>query len=276
MKTLRLLFAPDGGLDPPGANYGDELPVETVYVTSEEEIPKPETPPEEEPNAIRAQNQELQAKLAQLEEEANIARRLESGIEGLGKTMRPAPQQPAPVQQQGESDEAFRKRLNEHLYDDPASMLDEYQDRKMRPLLAQFITNNLATSRKMLQLDPEKKENYMTYKDEIEAEVARIPPYEKLQNPDIYEQAYERVLARNINTIIEQRVQKAIKEQLESQQQAPKKPAPDQHHVEQTTYRKPEPKKEYRVLTKQEKQQAQQAGVDYDTYWNYLKGQGLK
>lgn len=276
-QRIRLLWAPDSGLDPPGAEFGDDLPIEPVYVSSEDEIPKEEgTETETDAETLKKENEEFRARMAQLEEQANLNKSLQEGIQGLGKNMAPQRSQPQPVQQPGESDADFRKRFNEHLYDDPAALMDEWQMRKLSPLVSQIITNNMAMGRRFLQLDPEKAPNYKTYREEIENEVNQMAPQEKLQNPDFYDKAYERVMARHIDDIVTQRVQAALKEQLEKQEERTRTATPSQSHTEHTTYRKKAPTKEYRVLTAAERAAAKSAGVDEDTYWNYLKRQGLK
>jgi hypothetical protein len=273
----RQMWAPDDGLDPPGAEFGDDLPIEPVYVSSEEEIPKEEKEEGKvDAEALKKENEEFRARMAQLEEQANLNKSLQEGIQGLGKNMTPQRPQPQPVQQPGESDADFRKRFNEHLYDDPAALMDEWQMRKLSPLVSQIITNNMAMGRRFLQLDPEKAPNYKTYRDEIENEVNRMPPQEKLQNPDFYDKAYERVMARHIDDIVNQRVQAALKEELEKSSTKNQAADAAQGHTERTTYRKKTPMKEYRVLTAAERAAAKSAGVDEDTYWNYLKRRGLK
>ena len=112
-----------------------------------------------------------------------------------------------------ESVAEFKERMKEHLYDDPVAMMDEYFSKKLSPEIRRLASNNQFQSQKFLELDPEKGETYKKYKSEVDLVVEKLPPQDKLYDPDIYTKAYQQVMATHIDDIIAAKVQEAIKTQ---------------------------------------------------------------
>lgn len=275
------LWAADDGTEPlgGGVNVGDAGDVETVYVTSPEEIPSEE--PAVDVEELQRQNAEFAARMEALEQQANAVTAMKDGISALGDKL--GPQQKAEAaragitQAPGESEEAFAARINEKLYDDPYKNLTDFTNRKMQPLVAQMINNNVVAGRRWLELDPEKSANFKRYRAEVDAEMEAIPPMEKLQDPMVYEKAYQRVIARHVDDIVEERVAAALAQSAGAPANGGVAQSVGGGYVENTTYRKPEAaRKQYRVLTDAERRAARAQGVSDEVYWDYLKSRGLK
>jgi hypothetical protein len=103
----------------------------------------------------------------------------------------------------------MREKFGEKFTMDPIGTVMELQDQKMSPQLAQMATGNLHLARRVLELDPEKGPTFKKFAGEIDAMVASAPPEIKA-NPMIYEEAYRRVVAVNIDKIINERVESSL------------------------------------------------------------------
>ena len=75
-----------------------------------------------------------------------------------------------------------------------------------------------------IKFDPERKETFEKYRDEIEKEYKAMPNYERFNDPEAFTKAHDRVVARHLNEIIDARVRDAL-EAGEQQRQSAQAPA---------------------------------------------------
>lgn len=177
----------------------------------------PETPagtPNDEVATLQAQLKEQQERLQALQIENTARNAIQPVVEQLSQLQ---PKQPVQaVQQPGESDDAFRKRIDEsYLETGLVSSMDEYFARRLRPEVQRLLQNNLYTSRRLAMLDPEKGPLYKKYQREVEDHIAQLPPQDKLYNPEVYDNAVAAVAAKHGDEIIDERVQRALEAERE-------------------------------------------------------------
>jgi hypothetical protein len=137
----------------------------------------------------------------------------------------PAPQLP----EKPETIEQLREKYGEGMVTDPVGTIMKMNTEKLAPMVAQTLSGNLVLARKVLMLDPEKQTNFKKFAPQIDALVASAP-MEARANPQIYEEAYKRVVADNIDSIIADKVGEAVKEALAKQ--APTGPTRPATYVE--------------------------------------------
>src|SRR6056297_2317184 len=135
-----------GNADPPGAEVGGEDEVETIFVSSPEEIPGEDKGPKFDPEELKRQNDDLQARIDALQQQADVASQLNQGISQLGETLKKGSQgggnqqsqgQNQPQRAPGETEAEFAERLKKDIYDDPYKMLTEMNNRTMQPFVNQ-------------------------------------------------------------------------------------------------------------------------------------------
>ena len=66
---------------------------------------------------------------------------------------------------------------------------------------------------------------YSKYKDEVDSELKKVPIYEKLNNPNYANDAFDKVKARHLEDIINERIEKAVEERLKGNSASVKKPS---------------------------------------------------
>lgn len=288
-REIGFLFAPDDGTnppaggDPPGAGVETEE-IETVFVSSPEEIPQENTGPSFDPEELKRQNEDLQSRLEALQQQADVATQLNQGISQLGETLKKGQgqgqgQQPPPPQAKGETEAEYAERIKKEFYDDPYHNLQDMTQRTMQPFLNQVVNNNVAMSRRLMTLDPQKSENFKAYAEEIDQAVAQMPPMTKLQDPMVYDKAYEQVVARHMDEIIEKSVAQRLAEaQAQNPGNGSSAPSTAQNSHVEHGHQPPSggPRKNYAVLTPQEKTTAFNKGLTQQQYYDYLKRKGLK
>jgi hypothetical protein len=144
----------------------------------------------------------------------------------------------------------------------------------MQPLVAQMVNSNLAHSKRFLQVDPGKSSTWQRYGAEIEEEVQGMSYQEKAFDPDIYSKAHDRVIARHMDEILEQKLEERLAQQQAPATAASEKPTPTS---EASTYRpaggKSTPVKR---LTRQEAAAADAKGIPHKQYYDYLVRKGMK
>jgi len=128
-----------------------------------------------------------------------------------------APQSP---QVPYESQEQFQKRMSDKFLMDPVGAQQELLDRQLGPLVGTFLQNQAQTSRELLRLNPKTAKIYEKYSNEIEREVSMIPPNQRLQNPNIYQQAAEIVRGRHLSEEVNESVAEQVKLQVAEQLKA--------------------------------------------------------
>jgi len=187
---------------------------EDIEIGDVGDIPPGETKPAETDEVIELQKklQDQQERLSALQAQNAAQQAIQPLVEQLGQ-MQPQAQ---PIQQPGESDETFRKRLDEnYLETGLTSAMDEYFARRLRPEVQRLLQNNLYTSRRLVALDPEKGPLYKKYQREVEDHITQLPPQAKLYNPEVYDEAVAQVAARHGDEIINERLQQALETERE-------------------------------------------------------------
>jgi hypothetical protein len=133
-------------------------------------------------------------------------------------------------------------------------------------------------------MDPQRGPLYAKYKTEIEQTVASLPPDAKLYDPEVYEKITDRVAALHATEVIDERVQAAVKLELEKIQQtqaaaqpaaAPVRGAPAVHAE---VGQRPAPGAARREvkLTPEEAKYAKDHMIPPHVYADYLQRKGLK
>lgn len=138
--------------------------------------------------------------------EVNSLREIATELKNQPRVLPQGSPQPLP----GETEEDFKKRFNEKFYDSPYDTMMEFQQKKLAPEVQRIMGANLGTSRKFLQIDPDRKETAAKYMAEIDAEMERIPAQTKLYDPDIYQKVHDLVTSRHIREIVDMRVKEAM------------------------------------------------------------------
>jgi hypothetical protein len=105
------------------------------------------------------------------------------------------PQQPVDM-------EKWKRSINEKFLDDPSAAAQEVIGREVSPLLLQMAESQAMLSRELVRLDPETKDVYARFAQEIEAEVSDMDAATKLRNPRIYHAAVERVRSRHFSELV--------------------------------------------------------------------------
>lgn len=152
-----------------------------------------------------------------LKQQGDSAVAIQKGIAELGATINKPNQQQQQVapQQPGESYEDFKKRLNSELFgDNPAEVLEEYFNKKMGPIL-QHVSGLSANQQKdLMMVKDETKKYFRKYQEDIEAFYNSLPPDQK-SNPRSWQYAYDEVLKKKQNEIIDDEVQARFDEMWE-------------------------------------------------------------
>lgn len=177
-------------------------------------------PPQEAPAALpegveelRRQLKEQQDRIERLTQENQQRNMLEPVMSQLQQMQQ---QQQMPQREPGESEEEFRKRLDDnYLETGITGAMDEYFARRLRPEVQRLLQNNLYTSRRLAMLDPEKGPLYQKYRQEVEQYVQNLPPQQRLYSPTVYEDAITAVSARHGDEIINERLQQALEQERE-------------------------------------------------------------
>ncbi len=239
-----------------------------------------------------------EARIRQLEEQANMNAALSQSISQLGMNLNrpqeeidpiqaslkqlqndPTAQQASPLSKRADESEAdYKTRLQEEYYNDPVKMNDLMFSTKVGPLMTQMMTMNLTHARRSIELDPNRSETYKKYRSEIDRMVAEMDPRSKFQDTSIFEKAHDQVVARHIQDIVNDRVQEALKQQTQNQTHIPQAnvaSSPTFMETMSTPVRggntnvsqvKPR-------LTTQEKEYCDLRGLSYQDYyrWKYQK-----
>ncbi len=213
--------------------------------------------------------------LEETKQKAEQVAALKEGIASLGTTLqKPAPVAvPQPVMPQ-KSEEDYKEEFNEKFVEDPYSAMIKFQAEKLAPEIQRLMLNNLKTSRKFLELDPERKDTYKKYQDAIEQEILKTNPQMRLEDPEIYQKTHDRVMAGHINEIIEAKVKEALELQAKEKKEIEKKVEPGYTEFSMTSG--PKEKPNYVILTQEEKQKANLLGIPIKEYARYLKERGKK
>lgn len=170
-----------------------------LVTVSEEQLQEPEPKPESDPGTITLTKEELDnLKRARSSEEA-----LANGLKEISAALKPQ-QMAMPVQQMpGESPEEYSARLEKELFEPGkgAKAIEEAVGRYVGPVFGQYSKALTDAHKRILQLDPEKGPVYKKFGDEIEQEARALVP-KMGYTPELYEEAFNRVVLRKQPEII--------------------------------------------------------------------------
>ena len=222
--------------------------------------------------------EKLEAERKVLEEtkkQVNEVAALKEGLASLGENLKPVPVAAPEVVAPQKSEDEYKEEFNEKFVEDPYSAMVKFQIEKLGPEIQRLMLNNLEVSKKFVELDPDRRETFKKYQSEIEGEIAKIPPQERLRDTEIYRKAHDRVMATHIDDIVALKVKEALEAQASEREIAEKKKTTP-GFAETTMSPPPVKKMNYIVLTQEEKRKADLLGIPLKEYARYLKERGKK
>lgn len=207
------------GIPNPAEEAAPEEEEEVRYVlegTPEaEELEKtPERKPPATKDDLERQLLEMNERIKAAEEGVNpvkqFGKQLEQVVQRVGTVY---PQQQ--VSQPQETAEQRIQRLNNMWMENPAKAYEEQSREQLRPVLDIMFSTQAALSRDLALMDPNQKPIYDKYRDEVEQEVTRIPPQERIQEPRVYQTAIQRVKARHSDELTQSAIEEAVNKRLQ-------------------------------------------------------------
>lgn len=179
------------------------------------------------------------------------------------------------IQQKGETDEEFKKRIGKEIWkDDPISALEQVIDRRLGPLATQIGTVTSNQARDILFVKDETKKYASKYKKEIEQYHASLTP-DQQNNPNSWQYSYNQVVQGKQQEIIMDEASSMVEGLLEKKLEElgissadrdnPNKGKPVFTEGSSAT-RKPTNKKVTIKITPEEKRIAFQRGMSEEDY----------
>lgn len=264
--------------EPQGWNDTD---ADIEILVGEEEDPDKDLPDEYK----TVSKTEILKKMKELETRAqDTSAAVTRGLKEVGAQVAQAVSRPVPVQVAPStpivSPDEMKRQMEERFQTDPVAVVAELIDRKLTPAVNQRVGGNLATARKLIALDPVKGPNFTKYAAEIDQIVNSLDMNARA-NSEVYETAYQLVISRHVDDLVNEAVDKRLKKLEEDK----KNVAPSGHRetgrnspgggqVRKTTLRFTE--EEAREL----RAKAAKKGLDFEDYVAYaykkgeLKGHG--
>lgn len=189
---------------------------------SEEEANAVPDPDEGLPEDVKKLSKaELYRQMQGIQEQANSVQALKEGLEGLSSKLQkqgqPVNAQTVPQQQPGESDEEFWKRVNSDIWsENPGGVIRDAVQREVSKI-TQSVGQSLVENRKLaLKNDTEKGEYYKRYEDEINQVISSVDPNVRT-NPQVVDYAYQEILRRHADDLVEERASKKVSEAVQEQ-----------------------------------------------------------
>jgi len=243
--------------------------------------PGEEPPEEEEP--VDDEKEDLKRQIAELSNRANDPSATGKAIaDSLSQVLnRPVNQQETqqPQQQPGESEEEFAARFAKQVWK-PGEEYKAIKDAILRivgPAYQQTIGATVKQSKKLIAADPEKGPLFRKYEKQIEEERRKMPWHQQ-NDPEVYEQLYERVVAQNpevqqeqISLKVQEQVAQVLKEQYGIDPSSPRgtsKPT----FTEAGGTRGGAPKKKRVYVTEDDRRMAIAKGMDVKEYVRWKQG----
>lgn len=191
----------------------EEEKIEYQVVDDESELePEPRKEEEDEGEIVKLTKEQLEALQNNQSVNQTMVRTLGQISEAINKKA-PAEDQ-LPTQKPGESNEDFEKRFNEEVFkDNPAHAVREMIERVVNPYLGQFGAITAKQAKSLMEVHPEKGENFRRYKGDIDKFVEGLPPQQR-NNPGIWEYAYNEVMKNKQPEIVEDMVERKVRERL--------------------------------------------------------------
>ena len=117
-------------------------------------------------------------------------------------------QQAANVQVPVESEEEFYARMEQQAFmpGQFGKVMGEVSKRQMAPVIGRMGQIVLDQAKRLMRVDPEKGETFRKYEGEIEKEVQQVPA--QFRGPEVYEEVYQKVLARKQPELMDERLEK--------------------------------------------------------------------
>ena len=193
-----------------GANL-DESPFEDELVV--EDVQDEASPSQSD---ILKQFEELKKANEELKSRADQSSALKSSFDSLGerleKSAKAQVQAPAPIPQReaGETMEQFKERINRTYLEDPFSALQDFSNRMIGGAVQTLAEQNLRLQRKMAYIESPDKDFVSKHRDEIEAELDRIPVDQQIKDPSVVNRTIDSVRARHMDEIVAQKVAEEI------------------------------------------------------------------
>lgn len=170
-----------------------------IVVLEEGQLPpsEDETPEELKGMSPRQILEKIRSLEAAAVKSGDSSQALRDGIAALGEKLQPAPAPAAaPVQEPGESDEAFRARFSKKLFEDGNSPFDAVEElierrgtkkimKELAPLLQTLIDQAVKSAELNVLNDPQDGPIFKKFEKEIRGKIARLPP-EQQKNPQVW------------------------------------------------------------------------------------------
>jgi hypothetical protein len=207
--------------DPQFEEPEDESDFEFV---NESDIAEPD-PDEGLPDDVKKLSKaELYRQMQEVQKQADSVSALKEGLEGLSTKLQrqgqPVNAQQVPQQQAGESDEEFWKRVSADIWsENPGGVIRDAVQRELSKV-TQNIGSSLVENRKMmLRNDSDKGEYYKRYEDEINQVIGSVTP-DVRTNPQVVDYAYQEVMRRHSDDIVEEKASKKVDELVQDRVKA--------------------------------------------------------
>lgn len=200
---------------------------------------------------------------------------------------RAMPQQPTAQPVQVETEEQFNERVRELYHDDPVKAQNEVLKRQVGPLLTTLAGNNVQHARALLSLDPIEGPLFQRFQADVDREVNVMPDWQKLQDPDVYRKALDKVKAKNFPVLVKEMAKQMLDEEkksggngnvLQGGTTPTPIPKPTVRGYSETNYN-PKPSTAKRIigkLTQAEHVKAEKLGITDAQMYLSLKRRGLK
>jgi len=249
-----------------------------VFVEGLDDMPEPETPeenqiPSEYRNLTKAQLVEkIQKNQEELVKAGDSSAAIRQAIGELGEVMRPVVQPVVnPVQQTpSESDEDYEERLKNDFLDHPKKALDEYLGKSVGPLVNSVASGTMQMARELIRVQ-KGPDTFDRYSPEIDQIVSGVPVSDRISKPrEVYENAYNQVMAGHLDELISVRVAEEVAK-LSSGAGTKESSSPGIRAPYGASQVRPAARVRNVTLNAAERVQADQKGLDYDTYARLYK-----
>lgn len=160
--------------------------------------------------------EDVQREKEELKVKADQVSALSKSFETFGKSFKKDEAPPPQAPYQPYDSKALDEAIMNDMYTTPSKSFDVYFEKKLAPIFQEFAGKQASLNEALLKYDPEKKEMYGRYKEEVESELRKVPIYEKLNNPNYANDVFDKVKARHLDEIIAERIEKAVEERIKS------------------------------------------------------------
>jgi hypothetical protein len=152
---------------------------------------------------------ELKARQAELQAQVNPVEAMKSAIAGLSQNLTPKPEAVDVSVRAGNGVQdwnAYKENFNSKIFEDPFQMVTDLVSKSAEMQSASVANQNLAYSKRIVQIDPATSTFYKRWPDEVEREVAKMPVSVRASNPNVYEDALRIVKANHLEELLDERM----------------------------------------------------------------------